>query len=113
MIEKVFLAFIRFYEHNDPLVFLIVLILVSFFFLIVKPRRRVVFLLLGALMLLLQFEYTKVIFKEFKTDWLGQIFSQDFHFRRQLLATFFFQDIVPMLMSIFGWTFLALSALIP
>jgi|GEM_PF-5723329 hypothetical protein len=113
MLEKIFLATIRFYEHNDPLVFLIALVLVAFFFLIIKPRRRVVFLLLGCLMLILQFEYTKVIFKELKSDWLGQIFSQDFHFRRQLLAMFFFQDIIPLLMSILGWTFLALSALVP
>ena len=113
MLEKIFLAFIRFYEHNDPLVFLVPLILVAFFFLIIKPRRRVVFLLLGALMLLLQFEYTKVIFKEVKSDWLGQIFSEDFRFRKYLIATFFFQDIVPMIMSILGWTFIALSALVP
>jgi len=113
MIEKIFLALIRFYEHNDPLVFLVPLILVAFLSLIIKPRRRVVFLLLGSLLLLLQFEYTKVIFKEFKSDWLGQIFSDDFHFRRQLLTTFFFQDIVPMAMSIFGWAFLAAAALLP
>lgn len=112
MLEKIFLAAIRFYEHNDPLVFLVPLVFVSFFALIVKPRRRIVFFLLGCLLLILQFEYTKVIFKELKSDWLGQIFSQDFHLRRQLWATFFFQDIVPMLMSIFGWGLIFLAAVL-
>lgn len=110
MLERIFLAAIRFYEHNDPLVFLVPMVLFAFVFLIVKPKRRVVFLLLGALMLILQFEYTKVIFKEFKSDWLGQIFSEDFHLRRQLWATFLFQDIVPLLMSILGWGLIFLAA---
>ena len=112
MLEKIFLATIRFYEHNDTLVFLVPIVLISFVSLIIKPKRRVVFLLLGALMLILQFEYTKVIFKEFKSDWLSQIFSDDFHFRRQLLATFFFQDVVPMFMSVLGWGLIALAAIL-
>lgn len=112
MLEKIFLAFVRFYEHNDPLVFLVVIILVAFGSLIFKPRRRVVFLLLGSILLLLQFEYTKVIFKEFKSDWINQIFAGDFHFRRALLATFFFQDIVPFLMSSLGWSLIVATALI-
>src|SRR3989338_1007221 len=112
MMEKFFLAFVRFYEHNDPLIFLVPVILVAFVALIAKPRRRVVFLLLGAILLLLQFEYTKVIFKELKSDWLNQIFAVDFRFRRILLATFFFQDIVPFIMSLFGWSLLVIAAII-
>lgn len=112
MAEKIFLAFVRFYEHNDPLVFLVPLIVISLISLILKPRRRVVFLLLGFLLLLLEFEYTKVIFKEVKSDWLNQIFSSDFRFRRFQITTFFFQDIAPFLMSMLGWTFVALGAFI-
>lgn len=112
MIEKIFLALVRFYEHNDPLVFLVPIILVSFTALIIKPRRRVVFLLLGSALLLLQFEYTKVIFKELKSDWLNQIFAEDFRFRRYLLTTFFFQDIVPFLMGFIGWLLITLSVIL-
>ena len=112
MLERIFLASIRFYEHNDPLVFLVLIVLISFVSLIIRPKRRVVFLLLGSLMLILQFEYTKVIFKELKSDWLSQIFSEDFSFRRQMLTTFFFQDVVPMLMSAFGWGLIALAAIL-
>lgn len=112
MLEKIFLAFVRFYEHNDPLVFLVPMILVAFVSLMIKPRRRIVFLLLGSILLLLQFEYTKVIFKEFKSDWLNQIFAADFRFRKYQFSTFFFQDITPFLMSLFGWIFLALAALV-
>lgn len=112
MLEKIFLAFIRFYEHNDLLVFLVPMILVAFVSLVIKPRRRVVFLLLGSILLLLQFEYTKVIFKEFKSDWLNQIFAGDFRFRKYLLTTFFFQDIVPFLMSLVGWVLITAAAII-
>lgn len=112
MMEKIFLALVRFYEHNDPLVFLVPLVLVSFLSLIVKPRRRVALFLFGLIFLILHFEYTKVIFKEVKGDWLNQIFAEDFRFRKYLLATFFFQDVVPFLMSFVGWMLLALSALI-
>lgn len=110
--ERVFLALVRFYEHNDPLVFLVPIILVAFTSLIIKPRRRVVFLLLGSVLLLLQFEYTKVLFKELKSDWLNQIFAEDFRFRKFLLVNFFFQDIVPFLMSLLGWSLLVISAIL-
>ncbi len=106
------MAFVRFYEHNDPLLFLVPLIIVALIALIIKPNRRKVLFLIGLLLLTLQFEYTKVIFKEVKTDWLNQIFAPDFRFRRFLFSTFFFQDIAPFLMSLTGWALLLLTALI-
>ncbi|MCL5004300.1 MAG: hypothetical protein M1352_03435 [Patescibacteria group bacterium] len=112
MIEKVFLAVIRFYEHNDPLVFLVPLIIISIGSLIFKPRRRGVFFLLGVLLLLLQFEYTKVIFKEVKIDWVNQIFAADFQLRKAQMATFLLQEVTPICLSVAGWGFLALAALI-
>ncbi len=110
--EKIFLAFIRFYEHNDPLLFLVPLIVITLVALIIKPRRRKVFFLIGLSLLALQFEYSKVIFKEVKADWLNQVFAEDFRFRKYQFGTFFFQDIVPFALSAAGWIFLALTALI-
>ncbi len=112
MIERIFLTLIRFYEHNNPLVFLIPIILVSFFLLILKPKRRLVFLLIGSLLLLLEFEYTKVIFKEVKSDWLNQIFSEDFRFKKYQLSVFLFQEAIPFTMSLIGWFFILLSAIL-
>lgn len=110
--EKTFLAFVRFYEHNDLLVFLVPLLLLTLLLLIIKPHRRKVLFLLGVALLLLQFEYTQVIFKEVKTDWLNQIFAPDFRFRGYHFATFFFQEIIPLVLGILGWLSLTLAALL-
>ena len=110
--EKISIALMRFYEHNDPLIFLVPIILVSLLSLILHPRRRAVFLLLGSLLLLLEFEYTKNIFKEIKSDWINQIFSADFQFRKYQFSAFFFQEVVPFAMSATGWFFLSLAALL-
>lgn len=111
MFERIFLALVRFYEHNDPLIFLVPLVLMALFSLIVKPRRRAVFFLLGSLLLLLEFEYDKNILKEIKSDWLNQIFSEDFRFRKYQFSSFFFQELLPFSLSLFGWFLLALAAL--
>src|SRR3990167_4302329 len=106
ILGRTFLALIRFYEHNNPLVFLVPIVLISLLALILKPRRRVVFLLLGALFLLLEFEYSKNILKEIKSDWLDQIFSADFRFQRYQFSALFFQELVPVILSLLGWFFL-------
>jgi hypothetical protein len=112
LFEKTLLAVARFYEHNDLLVFLVPLLLLTLLLLIIKPNRRKVLFLLGVALLLLQFEYTQVIFKEVKTDWLNQIFAPDFRFRQYHFATFFFQELVPLVLGALGWMSLALAALI-
>jgi len=112
MFERISIAFLRFYAHNDPIIFLIPLIIGTFIFLIVKPNRRKVLFLLGVIFLAVQFEYNKRIVGEIQSDWINQIFTEDFQFRKYQFTTFIIQSVFPFLLSLSGWVLIALSALL-
>ena len=88
-------------------------IIVSLFLLLRKPERIYVLFLLGFTLLLARFEYLKHVVNPLYKQTVGVVITeQGEYLRTRRLMDLFFNDIIPLVLYIFGWSSIFLAMIL-